>query len=84
MQAEKFSNLKEGDKKKIDFRWQPEVSVMRKAIGGIMNEASVSFGANCNAANLAALVQNAPIQLTNDLVIDVSQLTEVTQACLRK
>ena len=82
--AEKLNNVKDVDVKKIDFGWQPEVSALTKAIVGTMNEASAAYGDNCNAASLAMLVQNAPVQLTNDLMIDVSQLSEGTQACLRK
>ena len=81
--AENLNVIKDGDKKKIDFGWQPEVSALTSALSGIMNEASVAFGDGCNAASLAVLVQNAPVQLTNDLMIEMSQLSEVTQACLR-
>ena len=82
--TEKMNGIKDGDKKKIDFGWQPEVSALTSALSGIMNEASVSFGEGCTAASLGVLVQNAPIQLTNDLMIEMSQLSDATQACLRK
>jgi hypothetical protein len=74
-----------GLEKKIDFTgWQPEVSDLVNSISGIMNEVSLNLGASCNKVTVASIVQNADVHLTDDIEIDLSQLSEVTQACLRK
>jgi hypothetical protein len=65
--------------------WQPQVNdPLTLAVRGYINELSNLLGANCDAMKIATRMQNAPLEMSSDVEIEITQLNEQSQSCLRK